>query len=430
SVWEIPRTSTHQLMELHRFLGVKVEVDVAVERLVKEVSCAAKGEEIPFTVRRWVLDAVASVHCSDRRLMDAMSRMVPVTQGQTHLSPDGSGLLIALHIPAVCSFVQRLATLPGVVKLEGADKINVMFHRSDAALLSSFNPTAPTAASSAVTRSSRYHHDHRQSRRAFPRSSTRTSMIAPTPVRASNMVPESIWTLARDRNWGKPGRDTLKRLRGLGQVVAPLPFSPTPAGDQHLFKSGTGASASARAGARAGADAGAAAVGGFPQHRARRGAASLPQFSGQPDFQGLPATSAGAQRQGWVAGVVDTVCSSGGDGGLMGAAGSVSLESLLHQGTIPPSTSHAPREEPGLKKRRTDSFSLSDQAIDNVNFGARPVLRTSISDELLSWEHSSDEETPSDDRTFFPIARMAQVGSLGSPDDGLNGMPAQAPLPD
>lgn len=34
-------------MELHRFLGVKVEVDVAVERLVKEGSCAAKGEEIP-----------------------------------------------------------------------------------------------------------------------------------------------------------------------------------------------------------------------------------------------------------------------------------------------------------------------------------------------------------------------------------------------
>lgn len=53
-----------------------------------------------------MLDAVASVHCSDARLMKAMSHMVPVAHGQSHLSPDGSGLLIALHIPAVSSFVQ------------------------------------------------------------------------------------------------------------------------------------------------------------------------------------------------------------------------------------------------------------------------------------------------------------------------------------
>ena len=58
------------------------------------------------TVRRWVLDAVASVHCADARMMDAMLRMVPAADGQSHLSPDGSGLLIALHIPAVSSFVQ------------------------------------------------------------------------------------------------------------------------------------------------------------------------------------------------------------------------------------------------------------------------------------------------------------------------------------
>ena len=52
------------------------------------------------------MDAVASVHCSDARFMKAMSHMVPVGLGQSHLSSDGSGLLIALHIEAVSSFVQ------------------------------------------------------------------------------------------------------------------------------------------------------------------------------------------------------------------------------------------------------------------------------------------------------------------------------------
>lgn len=56
---------------------------------------------------------MASVHCSDARMMKAMSHMVPVALGQSHLSPDGSGLLIALHISAVSSFVQVSGSVIG-----------------------------------------------------------------------------------------------------------------------------------------------------------------------------------------------------------------------------------------------------------------------------------------------------------------------------
>lgn len=61
-------------MELHRFLGVKVEVDVAVERLVKEGSCAAKGEEIPVRFPTFsphipgsFLEAISSTAAAARR---------------------------------------------------------------------------------------------------------------------------------------------------------------------------------------------------------------------------------------------------------------------------------------------------------------------------------------------------------------------------
>lgn len=46
-------------MELHRFLGAKIQVDVAVERLVKESSCAARGEEIPVRLPNFSLHNVS-----------------------------------------------------------------------------------------------------------------------------------------------------------------------------------------------------------------------------------------------------------------------------------------------------------------------------------------------------------------------------------
>lgn len=57
-------------------------------------------------VRRWLMDCVASVHCADGPLREAMSRLVPPELGQKHLSPDGSGQLIALHLSAVALFVE------------------------------------------------------------------------------------------------------------------------------------------------------------------------------------------------------------------------------------------------------------------------------------------------------------------------------------
>lgn len=59
----------YQVMELHRYLGAKVEVDVAVERLVKEASCATKGEEVPvrlpiYSVHNFFLKAISSTTSS------------------------------------------------------------------------------------------------------------------------------------------------------------------------------------------------------------------------------------------------------------------------------------------------------------------------------------------------------------------------------
>ena len=52
------------------------------------------------------MDCVASVHCSDSPLIKAMSRLVPPELGQLHLSPDGRGQLIALHLTAVTLFME------------------------------------------------------------------------------------------------------------------------------------------------------------------------------------------------------------------------------------------------------------------------------------------------------------------------------------
>lgn len=52
------------------------------------------------------MDCVASVHCADASLREAMSRLVPPQLGQTHLSPDGDGQLIALHVAAVTLLVE------------------------------------------------------------------------------------------------------------------------------------------------------------------------------------------------------------------------------------------------------------------------------------------------------------------------------------
>lgn len=52
------------------------------------------------------MDCVASVHCSDSPLIKAMSRLVPPELGQLHLSPDGRGQLVALHLTAVTLFME------------------------------------------------------------------------------------------------------------------------------------------------------------------------------------------------------------------------------------------------------------------------------------------------------------------------------------
>lgn len=52
------------------------------------------------------MDGVASVHCADATLRGALMRLIPPTLGQMHLSPDGSGQLIAVHIAAVPLLVQ------------------------------------------------------------------------------------------------------------------------------------------------------------------------------------------------------------------------------------------------------------------------------------------------------------------------------------
>lgn len=52
------------------------------------------------------MDCVASVHCADEVLREAMLGLVPPELGQAHVSPDGSGQLIALHLAAVTLFVQ------------------------------------------------------------------------------------------------------------------------------------------------------------------------------------------------------------------------------------------------------------------------------------------------------------------------------------
>lgn len=57
------------------------------------------------------MDGVASVHCADATLREAMSRLVPPELGQTHLSPDGGGQLIALHVAAVTLLVEMGAWL-------------------------------------------------------------------------------------------------------------------------------------------------------------------------------------------------------------------------------------------------------------------------------------------------------------------------------
>lgn len=62
------------------------------------------------------MDGVASVHCTDTPLRDALMRLIPPALGQMHLSPDGSGQLIAVHIAAVpllvqVSFIELLGVL-------------------------------------------------------------------------------------------------------------------------------------------------------------------------------------------------------------------------------------------------------------------------------------------------------------------------------
>lgn len=57
-------------------------------------------------VRKWLIDCVASVHCTDEALRAAMLGLVPPELAQAHVSPDGSGQLIALHLAAVALFVQ------------------------------------------------------------------------------------------------------------------------------------------------------------------------------------------------------------------------------------------------------------------------------------------------------------------------------------
>lgn len=52
------------------------------------------------------MDCVASVHCDDGALREAMARLVPPQLGQTHLSPGGGGQLIALHVAAVPLLVE------------------------------------------------------------------------------------------------------------------------------------------------------------------------------------------------------------------------------------------------------------------------------------------------------------------------------------
>lgn len=52
------------------------------------------------------MDCVASVHCADDALRGTMLGLVPPQLGQAHVSPDGSGLLIALHLTAVALFVE------------------------------------------------------------------------------------------------------------------------------------------------------------------------------------------------------------------------------------------------------------------------------------------------------------------------------------
>eukprot|EP00903_Cladosiphon_okamuranus_P009612 g9150.t1 len=165
-------------------------------------SCG-QGKVVLVEIRRWLMDCVASVHCANAALRGAMSRIVPPELGQTHLSPDGGGQLIALHVAAVTLLVESLPTLPGVLRVEGADKTASIFTSAQAVPPTTITPARRPASVCP---------QQPGSNARLPRQSSSPSqkMAAPVPIRASELVAPSMWDLA---DMGGQGGDNVSSTR-------------------------------------------------------------------------------------------------------------------------------------------------------------------------------------------------------------------------
>ena len=341
--------------------------------------------------------------------------------------------------------LQSLTTLPEVARLEGAEKISAMFNRSDAALLGSVSHAKAAAAASADTPSSRYRPHHRC---PFPSALSRNPVVTPVPVRPNaNMVSDSIWDIAMGvgGSWTQSGRNVVGPVGSAGErrPIAP-PYGETAGIGQHVFQDAPGAGAGAGVGARGVAGAGSTASAGargFPPHRATSSARDLSRLSRTRDFGSMSATS-----QGWVGGVVADVSSNGDGAGLLGLGSSTAIAVNSLEGIVPRGAS---RGEPELKRRRTHSFSILDQAIEAGKLDTRPPssvsqtvesgkfgpspplprLPTSDIDALLL---SDEDEELGETLSYFPGARASpQMATLTPGGAGeLSRMSTRGALPD